>query len=108
MQALPRSRAETGGWFYDAQRPARRIRVTWHPHDRLAVMSLWDDNTCSATFRLRVEDAAALSQTLVGFLGECVQAETPRGHERLRWIERLRRHFRPVLADVIHLVERRP
>jgi hypothetical protein len=107
MAALPWSRAETGEWFYDAQRPERRMRVTWHPDKRLAVLSLWDGNECSATFRLPIEDAASLSQILVSFLGDCVKAPTPLPEGPSSWIGRLRRRFRPVLADVIDLVERR-
>jgi hypothetical protein len=101
--AWPRSRPD--GWFYEAERPGRRMKVSWHPEQRMAVLSLWDANTCSATFRLPIEDAAMLSQLLVGYLGEAVQAVP--APERVAWFERLRRRFRPVLAEVVDLVDRR-
>jgi hypothetical protein len=104
---LPWHRVETGAWFHDAQRPERRMRVAWHPDRRVAVLSLWDGNACSATFRLPIEDASALSQILVGFLGDCVQSSASPPQEPRSWLSRLRRRFRPVLADVIELVERR-
>lgn len=84
------------------------MRVSWHKDRRFAVLSLWDGSTCTSTFRLPVEDAAELSQLLVGFLGDAIRDAPPPSHQpRPTWIDRLRQRFRPALADVIHLVERR-
>src|SRR6266540_1642564 len=95
------SRTQARKWFNDAERPDRSMRVTWHKERRFAVLSLWDGSTCTATFRLPVQDAAELSQLLVGFLGDCIRESPPPAPPPRSWIDRLRNRFRPALAEVI-------
>ena len=47
-------------FFVDAQRPGRRMRATWHPAERVAVLSLWQGDTCISTFQLDADDAVRL------------------------------------------------
>jgi hypothetical protein len=48
------------------------LRITWHPVERLAVVSLWRDDRCIGTFRAAPADMAEvirfLSTTLAGAL----------------------------------------
>ena len=53
---LPR----TGEVFLDARSDRRALRVSWHHEQALVVLSLWRDNVCAATFRVRVEDVPDL------------------------------------------------
>ena len=52
----------------DARGGGRAMRVTWH-HEAgeagLAVLSLWQDSSCVATFRVEAADVPALVQALV-------------------------------------------
>lgn len=51
-------------WFVDRRAPDRTLQVTWHDNDGTAVLSMWQGEVCTATFQLRLEDAAALIQHL--------------------------------------------
>ncbi len=46
----------TGAWFADDRGIERRMKVSWHPERRVLVLSLWQEDTCTATFRLPVGD----------------------------------------------------
>lgn len=71
--ALPaRLAAHRRHWFGDARDDDRQLEVTWHPADRLVVLSLWQGGTCRATFRLPIEDAADVIGALSAALGEAV------------------------------------
>ncbi len=48
------------------------LRATWHPSDRLVVLSHWRDGACTSTFQLASSDVARLTTFLVGVLGESV------------------------------------
>lgn len=50
--------------FSDVRGPSRMLRTSWHPEDGVVVLSVWDDHTCLATFRL----PAAEVPDLVGVL----------------------------------------
>ena len=73
---LPRP-DRTGAWFADDRGIERRLKVSWHPERRMLVLSLWHEDTCTATFRLPVADVARLVSTLVDALG---QAATDAAH----------------------------
>jgi hypothetical protein len=51
-------------WFSDARSPFRRMAVSSHPEAGLVVLSLWVGDTCTATFRLPMADAARLIASL--------------------------------------------
>lgn len=59
--ALPTS----GGVFIDDRGMARALRVTWHPEVQLMVLSLWQGEHCTATFRLPAADIPAFVQALI-------------------------------------------
>jgi hypothetical protein len=48
------------------------LRATFHPTDRLVVLSHWRDGSCTSTFQLASSDVARLTTFLVGVLGESV------------------------------------
>jgi hypothetical protein len=66
-----------GTWFADERGIDRRLKVSWHPDRRLFVLSVWHDDTCTATFRLPLGEAARLVGVLVGVLGEAAEAAEP-------------------------------
>ncbi len=51
-------------FFLDARGDARGMRVRWHQHDGLVVLSLWRGDQCTGTFRLPVEDVPTLIDAL--------------------------------------------
>ncbi len=50
------------------------LRATWHPSDRVVVLSHWHEGVCASTFRLAGPDVTRLATFLVGVLGD--QADT--------------------------------
>ncbi len=48
-----------GEMFVDARGGGRMLRATWHHEVGLLVLSLWQGDTCTATFRLHAADAPA-------------------------------------------------
>jgi hypothetical protein len=90
-----RATASRATWFRDPRSPVRRLRASWHPENGLVVLSVWDRERCSATFRLPIEDAPALMHFLVDALADASTAQPPTvesGWERM--LDRLRRRFR--------------
>ena len=51
-------------WFADPRTPARRLAVSSHPEAGVVVFSLWQDDRCTGTFQLPVDDAPALVAAL--------------------------------------------
>jgi hypothetical protein len=51
-------------WFYDSRSPVRRMGVSAHPVDSTMIISLWQGDVCTGTFRLPALDAAGLISTL--------------------------------------------
>lgn len=60
-------------WFTDTRGPSRRMGVSRHPDEGLIVLSLWQNDTCTASFRLRISDAG----DLVTALGEAMADALP-------------------------------
>ena len=89
--AKPRPRPDrTGTWFADDRGIERRLKVSWHPERRVLVFSLWQEDTCTATFRLPVADVPRLVTTLVDVLGQAATARplanaVTRARHRLPW-----------------------
>ena len=55
-------------WFNDSRSPLRRMGVASHPEQGIVVLSLWTGDTCTATFRLPMADAARLISSLANGL----------------------------------------
>lgn len=51
-------------WFYDTRSQVRRMGISSHPVDGTMVISLWQGDLCTGTFRLPTGDAARLISTL--------------------------------------------
>ena len=47
-------------WCRDTRGPVRRMAVSSHPDRGVIVMSLWQGDTCTGTFRLPLGDGARL------------------------------------------------
>ena len=88
-------------WFHDARGQVRRMGVSTHPADSTMVISLWQGDVCTGTFRLPAKDAARLISTLAYGMTEAIPGERPPDSEvglgRLRqiWSRIFRRVFVP-------------
>ncbi len=92
-------------WFADARDNGRRMEVSWHAEEGIVIVSLWHGSICRATFRLPVEQAPALVQTLADALGEAAESAPAPGRRGRRPAalldmgrERLGRHVGEVVA----------
>jgi hypothetical protein len=105
---LPRSDGVRRQWFTDARDDGRRMEVSWHPDETLVIVSLWHGSVCRATFRMPVERAPALIQTLADALGDAVQTKASSGPwvNRSSLFERARDRLRKSVAEIITLAER--
>jgi hypothetical protein len=56
-------------WFSDARTPVRRMGVSQHPEEGVVVVSLWQGDVCTGTFRLPMADAPRLISELADALG---------------------------------------
>lgn len=54
----------------DSRGEGRALRVSWHPEDEVVVLSLWQGDTCSGTFRVGREDVPSLVTALVNGLAQ--------------------------------------
>jgi hypothetical protein len=59
-------------WFHDARTPERRMAVSTHVDAGVVVVSFWQGDVCTATFRLRLADAARVVSRLTAGLAEGV------------------------------------
>lgn len=84
-------------WFSDTRSPVRRMGISTHPVDSTIVISLWQGDICTGTFRLPAKDAASVISTLAYGMAESVpepgndpDASSTRRHSRWsRFIRRL-------------------
>jgi hypothetical protein len=105
---LSRSDTVRRQWFTDARDDGRRMELSWHADEALMIVSLWHGSVCRATFRMPVEQAPALIQTLADALGDAVQprsSASPTG-KRSTLLERVRQRLRKHVAEIITLAER--
>jgi hypothetical protein len=65
-----------GEVFVDQRGEGRALRLAWHTESDVVVLSLWQADRCSGTFRLPIDDVPKFVQTLVDGLGAA--AMTPR------------------------------
>ncbi len=102
---LPRADAVRRQWFSDARDDGRRMEVSWHRDEELVIVSLWHGSVCRATFRLPVDEAPMLIQTLVDALGDAVRTRVPPGTKDRRTSlfemgsDKLRKH----VAEIIEM-----
>jgi hypothetical protein len=69
MATVARPLTATGEIFLDARGADRALRVSWHHEAGLVVLSLWRENVCSGSFRLRVDEVPGLIELLRTGLG---------------------------------------
>ncbi len=58
----------TGSVLVDARGGDRALRVTWHPEADMVVLSLWRDNACAGSFRIRAAEVPMLISALAAGL----------------------------------------
>jgi len=91
-------------WFCDTRSAVRRMGVSTHPVDSTMVISLWQGDVCTGTFRLPAHDAARLISTLAYGMTEAIPGDRPSTHverSRLRqiWSELPRRLYARLKAE---------
>lgn len=59
-----------GHWAWDARGGGRAVRISTHPESGLLNLSLWRDDLCVGTARLRPDEAATLIAGLTEGLAE--------------------------------------
>jgi hypothetical protein len=64
-------------WFYDTRSPVRRMGVSSHEGDSTMVISLWQGDVCTGTFRLPAHEAARLISTLAYGMTEAISGQGP-------------------------------
>jgi hypothetical protein len=62
-------------WFHDARGHVRRMGVSTHPADSTIVISLWQGDICTGTFRMPAKDAARLISTLAYGMSEAIPGQ---------------------------------
>jgi len=67
-------------WFSDTRSPVRRMGISTHPVDSTIVISLWQGDICTGTFRLPAQDAASVISTLAHGMAESVPAPSHEPH----------------------------
>jgi hypothetical protein len=56
--------------FHDTRNAGRRLGVTHHPEDGIVVLSLWQGELCTGSFRLPIDDAPRMIGVLADALTE--------------------------------------
>ena len=101
--------------FPDAREGDRHLRVSWHGRQRQLVLSHWRDGVCVASTPLPIDEIPRLSAFLADALYEASTAapagptDAPPTLSSLRedTLTVVRGWFRPKLAPVIHMADRR-
>lgn len=62
--------ASSVAWFEDVRTPVRRMKVSWHADEDVVVLSLWQGERCTGTFRMAPSDAPGLIHLLVDSLAD--------------------------------------
>jgi hypothetical protein len=99
-------------WFSDTRSPARRMAVSAHPVDGVIIVSLWQGDTCTGTFRLPLAHGARLIAAIADGMAGALPApdDQPAGRPpppagwwrrlatvaRRRFTRRTERHLRVV------------
>ena len=64
-------------WFSDTRTPVRRMAVSSHPDQGVIVISFWQGDTCTGTFRLPIADGARLIAAVADGLGGAAPPPPP-------------------------------
>lgn len=80
------------------------MKASWHPEIGVVLLSLWQGDHCTGTFRLPIADAAGLMHLLVDALAEAPPPPEPPARPSLwaRLVGLLRRQHAP-LAPILKL-----
>lgn len=70
---------KTGSVFIDARGGDRALRVTWHHEAGVVVLSLWRENVCAGSFRLRIDEVPEFIDMLRAGLDRAYKAALVRG-----------------------------
>ena len=62
-----------GRWAWDARGDSRAVRVSPHPEENVVNLSVWREDICVGTVRLRPAEAAALVEGLTQGLVELAE-----------------------------------
>ena len=65
-----------GEVFLDQRGHARAMRIAWHQESNVVVLSLWQSDHCTGTFRLAVKEVPRLVQAFVDGLGAIATTNT--------------------------------
>jgi hypothetical protein len=91
-------------WFSDERTPVRRLKSSWHPEAGVVVLSLWQGDHCTGTFRLPIAGAPDLIHLLVDALADTpAPPEPPKPPTIWQRVSRLWHRQRLPLAPVIKL-----
>lgn len=71
------ARPKPGRWVWDARDSTRAIRVSPHPEHGLLNLSLWRDDVCVGTVKLRPDEVAGLVAALTEGLARLVPPGAP-------------------------------
>jgi hypothetical protein len=105
--------------FDDGRDAGRTMRTSWHLHEGVVVLSLWQGLVCTGSFRLPIEDAPRLIAELVEALGSAVKGDSTAsspaeaesagfGRSTLAdWWRRWRHRLGSEMAEIINLSDRR-
>jgi hypothetical protein len=80
-------------WFFDTRSPLRRMGVSAHEADATMVISLWQGDVCTGTFRLPAQEAARLISTLAYGMTEAISGGAPSSEPEQRRMRRLWSRF---------------
>jgi hypothetical protein len=78
-------------WAWDARGHDRAVRVSPHPQENVVNLSVWRDDLCVGTVRLRPEDVAVLVRGLTDGLAELAQRPADSSATVAELVERLDR-----------------
>ena len=96
-------------WFSDTRGSVRRMGISTHPVDSTIVISLWQGDVCTGTFRLPARDAAGVISTLAYGMTEAISAsdhgsDVDSGRHGPSWRRFFQRLFeRPTSRSGTHL-----
>jgi hypothetical protein len=98
MAVAGRIPAERRVWFSDPRTPQRRMSVSTHASTGIAVISLWQGQTCTSTFRLPLTEASRMIAVLAdgmaaGLVEPAATGADPPSRPWKAFLRRLRREF---------------
>lgn len=93
--------------FQDARDDGRSMEVSWHSEEGVLIISLWHGSICRATFRLPIEEAHALIQTIADAQDDAERSISSSDRIDRPWLTETRRQrIRQHIAEIVTLIER--